>query len=234
MSEPVPDIGEALAAVHGRVAAAARRAGRDPAGVEIVAVSKGVGADLVAAAAGAGQRVFGENRVQEAAEKLDTLASARAGTRWHLVGHLQSNKGRRALDLFDCVQSVDSLELAVRLDRLAAELGRRLPVYLQVNVDRDPAKAGFEPADLTAALPALLDLGALDPIGLMTVGRLVEDPEAARPTFRALAALSTDLRRHDARLGAGLSMGMSADFEVAVEEGATCVRVGRAIFGSRA
>jgi pyridoxal phosphate enzyme (YggS family) len=158
---------------------------------------------------------------------------APASPRWHLVGHLQSNKARRALELFDCIQSVDSLELAVRLDRLATDAGRRLPVYLQVNVDRDAAKTGFDPVALRDGLAAVLDLRAIDPIGLMTVGALVSDPEAARPTFRSLAALSRELRARDGRLGAGLSMGMSDDYEVAIEEGSTCVRIGRAIFGAR-
>jgi len=153
--------------------------------------------------------------------------------RWHLVGHLQSNKARRAVVLFEVVHSVDSLDLARRLDRLAGEAGRRLPVYVQVNVDVDPAKSGFRPEELSGALPALLDLPALEPLGLMTVGVLVDDPERARPTFRSLHDLSRGLRARDPRLGAGLSMGMSDDFEVAVEEGSTCVRVGRAIFGER-
>jgi pyridoxal phosphate enzyme (YggS family) len=202
--------------------------------VEIVAISKGVDAQRIAAAVAAGQRVFGENRVQEAETKVEAVGSAApADTRWHLVGHLQSNKARRAIDLFECIESVDSLELASRLDRLAAEAGRHLPVYLQVNVDGDPAKAGFEPGRLSAELPTLMALGSLEAVGLMTVGRLASDPEAARPTFRRLAALSRDLRAADARLGPGLSMGMTDDFEIAVEEGSTCVRVGRAIFGAR-
>jgi pyridoxal phosphate enzyme (YggS family) len=234
VNEPLPDVGEALARVRERVSQAAARVGRDPDGIEVVAVSKGVDAKRIAAAGRAGQRVFAENRVQEAEAKVAELAGPGLDVRWHLVGHLQSNKARRALELFDQIHSVDSLELAVRLDRLAAESSRRLPVYLQVNVDRDPAKEGFDPDDLRGDLTALLDLAALEPLGLMTVGRLVTDPDAARPTFRALADLSGDLRAADPRLGAGLSMGMSDDFEVAVEEGATCVRVGRAIFGGRA
>jgi pyridoxal phosphate enzyme (YggS family) len=233
VNEPLSDVGEALARVRERVSQAAARVGRDPHGIEILAVSKGVGADRIAAAARAGQRVFAENRVQEAEAKVATVADHALEVRWHLVGHLQSNKARRAIELFDRTHSVDSLELAVRLDRLAAESGRRLPVYLQVNVDRDPAKEGFDPGDLRADLGAVLDLAALEPLGLMTVGRQVADPHEARPTFRALADLSDDLRGADARLGDGLSMGMSDDFEVAVEEGATCVRVGRAIFGDR-
>ena len=149
------------------------------------------------------------------------------------MGRLQSNKARRAIAVFEAIHSVDSPELAVRLDRLAAEAGRPLPVYFEVNVDRDPAKAGFDPDALRRAIEDLLSLSALEPLGLMTVGALAADAESARPTFRRLAALSAELRARDPHLGAGLSMGMSDDFEVAVEEGATVVRVGRAIFGER-
>jgi PLP dependent protein len=188
--------------------------------------------ERVAEALSAGHGLLGENRVQEAEPKIAGLARF-GGARWHLVGHLQSNKARRAIDLFEAIHSVDSPELAVRLDRLASEIGRRLTVYFEVNVDRDPAKAGFEPEALRRALDELLRLPALEPLGLMTVGAFAADPESARPTFRRLAALSAELQARDPRLGAGLSMGMSDDFEVAVEEGATVVRVGRAIFGQR-
>ncbi len=182
----------------------------------------------------AGHDLFGENRVQEAEDKVPAVAVLGAGAgHWHLVGHLQSNKARRAVALFEAIHSLDSLELAGRLDRLASEAGRRLPVYLQVNVDRDPAKSGFWPDELGTTLPALLDLPSLQPLGLMTVGVLAADPERARPTFRGLADLSRELQARNPRLGPGLSMGMSDDFEVAIEEGSTCVRIGRAIFGQR-
>ena len=152
-----------------------------------------------------------------------------------MVGHLQSNKVARAVRLFDVIQSVDSVELAQRLGELAqhARDGRPLPVYLQVNVDRDLDKQGFEPEGLEAGLAVLADIGGLEIRGLMTVGRLVGRPEDARSTFRKLRELSAHLRKMDPRLGAGLSMGMSHDFEVAVEEGATVVRIGRALFGDR-
>ena len=199
-----------------------------------MAVSKGIPAERVAEAVRAGHQLFGENRVQEAEDKAPAVASVvGSAPRWHLVGHLQSNKARRAVGLFDVIQSVDSLELARRLDGLAAEVGPPLQVYLQVNVDRDPAKTGFSHEALRLDLGALLDLASLDVRGLMTVGALVAEPEDARSTFRELAALSAESRERDARLGAGLSMGMSDDFEVAVEEGATCLRIGRAIFGKR-
>jgi len=232
-----PDPGEvaALRAARGRVlegiAAAARRVGREPGDVTLVAVSKTVPAARLRAALAAGLSLFGENRVQEALAKVDAVP----GAAWHLVGPLQANKARRAVAAFDLVETVDSIALATRLDRLAAELrpGRRLPVLLEVNIDADPAKAGFRPEALSTALPDLLDLPNLDLRGLMTVGRLVDDAEAARPTFVALRRLSEVLRARDPLLGPDLSMGMSDDFRVAVEEGATFVRVGRAIFGER-
>lgn len=232
---PDPDEVEAFAraraAVLDRIAAAAARVGRDPSGVTLVAVSKTVSAARVRAAVAAGLDVLGENRVQEAAGKLPEVP----GARWHLLGPLQSNKVRRATELFDMVHSVGSEDLARRLDRIAAEVrpGLPLPILLQVNVADDPAKAGFEPVAVEAAIPWILDLPNLHVAGLMTIGRLAAGPEEARPTFVALRALSESLRTRWPRLGAELSMGMTDDYEVAVEEGATLVRVGRALFGER-
>jgi PLP dependent protein len=222
---------ERRAAVLARIADACARAGRDPRAVTLVAVSKTVSVDRLRAAVVAGLGLFGENRVQEAAEK----APAVPGAHWHLIGPLQSNKARRAVELFDAIESVDSIDLARRLDRLAEESrpGRPLPVLLQVNVDIDPAKAGFDPAALATALPELVELAGLRVDGLMTIGRLVPEPAAARATFRALRELAGRLRDREPRLGPALSMGMSDDFPVAVEEGATIVRVGRALFGER-
>ncbi len=221
----------ARAAVLERIASAAARAGRDPGEVTLVAVSKTVAADRVQAAIDAGLHVLGENRVQEAADKI----SATSGGAWHLVGPLQSNKAGRAVELFDAIQSVDGLAIAQRLDRLAGErrAGRRLPVLLQVNVADDPSKAGFTPAGAAAALPAILALPNLRVDGLMTIGPLVPSAAAARPTFVALRRLSDELRERQPGLGPALSMGMTDDFEVAVEEGATIVRIGRALFGDR-
>jgi len=216
--------------VFERIAAAARRAGRDPAAIQLVAITKTLSVERVRAAIAAGVDIVGENRVQEAADKRPDAP----GATWHLVGPLQSNKAKRAIETFDVIESVDSVELAARLSRLAFELGRApLPVLLQVNVDADPAKAGFAPEAVEANLPALVDLPGLRLDGLMTVGRLVTDAEAARQTFVALRSLAERLRAAHPRLGPGLSMGMSDDFEVAVEEGATHVRVGRALFGAR-
>ena len=179
----------------------------------------------------AGLRVFGENRVQEAAAKRPDVP----GSTWHLIGPLQSNKARPAVSLFACVETVDSVEIARRLDRIVGEVrpGDVLPVYVQVNVDQDAAKAGLAVGQVERMVEEIGALPALRIEGLMTVGRLLPDAEEARSTFRDLARLSERLRRVAPALGAGLSMGMSDDFEVAVEEGATLVRVGRALFGER-
>jgi hypothetical protein len=227
-------------AVLRQIATAADRVGRDPAAVQLVAVTKTVDAERIRAAIAVGFTTLGENRVQERAGKVaevDAVSTYPAGEapRWHLVGPLQSNKARRAIELFDVIETVDSLDLAERLSRIAGEVrpGNPLPVLLQVNVDDDSAKSGFDPAALEAALPQILDLPGLVVDGLMTVGRLVDTPEKARPTFVALRRLSERLRASNPALGGQLSMGMSEDYPVAVEEGATLVRIGRAIFGAR-
>jgi len=237
-----PDPGEirafesARADIDSRIARACARAGRDPAGVRLVAVSKTVDATRLRAAVAAGLTTLGENRVQEAEDKRPTVS----GATWELIGPLQSNKARRALATFDRIQTVDSLGLAERLDRLAGEdrPGERYPVLLQVNVDEDPAKAGFDADAVAAAIPALLALPNLRIDGLMTVGRFGADEAGTRATFRSLMTLSERLRAATrpsgaASLGAELSMGMTDDFELAIEEGATIVRVGRALFGER-
>ncbi len=220
----------ARARVLERIADACARSGRDPADVQLIAVSKTVPAERLRAAVAAGLTVLGENRVQEAAAKAPLVP----GAEWHLVGHLQANKARRAVELFEAVHSVDSVDLAVRLDLLARDVGRgaRLPVFLQVNVDADPTKAGLAPEATAEAAARAAGLEWLDVIGLMTVGRLVTHPDEARRTFAALRELSERIRG-SAAIGPGLSMGMSDDFEVAIEEGATHVRVGRALFGDR-
>jgi pyridoxal phosphate enzyme (YggS family) len=224
----------ARAAVLERIAAACERAGRDPASVQLVAVSKTVAPERLVAAVEAGLTTLAENRVQDGAAKVSLVA----GATWHLVGPLQSNKAKRALGTFDVIQTVDSVALAERLDRLAGEVrgagpAARYPVLLQVNVDDDASKAGFAPAALAEALARIDELEALDVRGLMTIGRLVPGAESARPTFRALRELSAGLLERGAAIGPDLSMGMTDDFEVAIEEGATIVRIGRAIFGER-
>jgi PLP dependent protein len=211
---------------------ACARARRQPGDVELVAVSKTVPLERVRAAIAAGQRVFGENRVQEGAAKAAALRPE--GSTWRLVGPLQANKARLAMETFDAIDAVGSVDLARRLDRLVAEVpAARLRVLLQVNVDADPAKHGWRPDALEAELEAILGFPHLRVDGLMTIGRAVTRAEDARPTFRALRTLSERLRRRDGRLGPALSMGMTDDYAIAVEEGATLVRVGRALFGER-
>jgi pyridoxal phosphate enzyme (YggS family) len=232
-SSSVADFAAARARVLENIAEACRRAGRDPSEVSLVAVSKTVDAARLAIAVQAGLTLLGENRVQEAETKAPRLP----GARWHLIGPLQSNKARKAVELFDVIETVDSIDLARRLDRLAAASARHpagLGVYLQVNVDRDEAKSGFLPEALEAQMPALAELAGVRLLGLMTVGRLTGSAEEARPTFARLRELSERLRGLAPSLQPGLSMGMTNDYAVAVEEGATVVRVGRALFGTRA
>jgi len=218
----VIDVAANLAAVRARIARAAERAGRDPGSVHLIAVSKTKPAALVRAALAAGATDFGENYVQEAVAKR---AEVGAGGRWHLIGHLQRNKAARAVETFDCIQTVDSAALGTALARHAAEQQRTIHVLVEVRVGGEATKSGVDPAVLPALL-AELRSPALVVDGLMTVPP-PGDPEAARPHFRTLRALGERAGLRE------LSMGMSDDFEVAIEEGATMVRVGRAIFGAR-
>ena len=228
--EAVDALRDAHTRVLERIVDACARAGREPGTVTLVAVSKTVPAERMRHAVEAGLGVFGENRVQEALAKMPEVPDAH----WHLIGPLQSNKVRRALEAFEVIQTVDSVALATRLDRLAGELGmERMPVLIQVNVDLDAAKAGFRPDDLARAIGELAGLGRLEVRGLMTIGREVARPEESRRTFVGLRELSGTLRDVWSGLGPELSMGMSDDFPIAVEEGATIVRVGRALFGER-
>ncbi len=236
MTLPASNVDAIRAAHQGvleRIAAACARVDRDPADVVLVAVSKGVDAVRLRDAVAAGIRTFGENRVQEGMAKRPEVEGE--GLTWHLIGPLQSNKARKAVETFEVIQTVDSVDIARRIDAIVEGAGgtRRYPVMLQVNVDADPAKSGLHPPDVE---PALAEIAALQHVaveGLMTVGRLVDTAEAARPTFRTLRDLSERLRAAGTGLGPALSMGMTDDFEVAIEEGATIVRVGRAIFGER-
>ena len=218
------DIRAGLMRVRERVAAAAERAGRRADDVLLVAVSKTVEAERVKLAIDAGVAALGENRVQEAKAKVATLGRP---VPWHLIGHLQTNKVKDALAIFDVIQSIDRLEVARECERRAAGAGRPVDVLLEVNVANEPTKGGFAPDAIPAALDALAGMAHLKVRGLMAIPPIVEKAEDSRPAFRALRALA---ERH--RLGE-LSMGMSGDFEVAIEEGATIVRVGTAIFGPR-
>jgi pyridoxal phosphate enzyme (YggS family) len=231
----VDQIGERLARVRAQIEAAALKCGRLPHEVTLIAISKTHPASLVRAAIEFGANDIGENRVQEAEQKINEVG--RSAARWHLVGHLQANKARRAVQLFDVIHSLDSLELARRLDRLCGEEGREtLPVLIQVDLGHEETKAGIDESELPELVEGLKSLGRVQLIGLMTLPPFFDDPEQARPFFRRLRELRDDLARQGA-FGADrkgeLSMGMTHDFAVAIEEGATMVRVGTAIFGQR-
>jgi pyridoxal phosphate enzyme (YggS family) len=227
-------IAERVAAVRERIARAADRAGRAPGDVTLVAVSKTFPASAVREAFAAGVRDFGENKVQEAEEKAPALAElGREGLRWHLVGHLQSNKARKAAALFDRIHSVDDPVLGPRLEKAAAERHRVLPVLVQVDLAGEATKFGLDEERLFPTLEGLRGLKAVHVDGLMVLPPFQEDPEASRPYFRRLRELRDQARERNLLTGSHLSMGMSHDFEAAVEEGATLVRVGSAIFGDR-
>lgn len=227
-------IAERVAAVRERIARAAERASRPPGSVTLVAVSKTHPAEAVREAFAAGVLHFGENRLQEAERKLSSLEDLhRAGARWHLVGHLQGNKARKATALFDRVHSLDGALLAERLDRAAAEQGKVLEALVQVDLAGEATKFGLEPELLLPLLESLRDRPALRAVGLMALPPFFDDPEGARPYFRRLRELRDRALDRGLLRGAELSMGMSHDLEVAVEEGATLVRVGTALFGER-
>ncbi|HVF55996.1 MAG TPA: YggS family pyridoxal phosphate-dependent enzyme [Pyrinomonadaceae bacterium] len=225
-----------LEEVRRRIDASAGRAGRVPEEVTLIAVSKTHPVALLREAVAAGARVFGENRVQEAEAKIEEL-SRDADVRWHLIGHLQANKARRAARLFDCIHSVDSVALVERLERLCVEENReRLEILLQIDLAGEATKEGAREDEVPALVASLASCERLRLKGLMTLPPFEEEAERVRPFFRRLRELRDRLRDANAfPEGAGeLSMGMSHDFEVAVEEGATLVRVGTAIFGARA
>jgi hypothetical protein len=232
-------VAERLAEVRERIAGAARRAGRRPEEVLLVGVAKRHGAAPVVEAVRAGLGAVGESYAQEAQAKIPGLlrqlaAEGLPAPRLHFVGRLQRNKARAVARLFDVVQTVDSPELGAELDRRAAALGRRFEVLFQMNLSREPQKAGAAPEALPALIEASSGWSAIEAVGLMTLPRAAPDPEASRPAFARLRAL---LEKARAAPGGEhlheLSMGMSEDFEVAIEEGATIVRVGTAIFGAR-
>jgi pyridoxal phosphate enzyme (YggS family) len=222
-----------LTAVRERIARAADRAHRDLSDIRLIAVSKNFSLDYVRAAADSGQLDFGENRVQEALVKI--AAASELPLRWHLIGHLQSNKARKAVGHFSLIHSVDSSALLMRLDEAAAAAGIRIEVLLQVDLAGEATKHGMPPQDVWPLLTGAGGCRAAAIRGLMTIPPAVEDPRDARPYFAALRRLRDDLLERGAVPAAlgDLSMGMSHDFEVAIEEGATLIRVGSAIFGER-
>jgi len=224
----MPELAERLAALRGRIATACAAAGRDPGGVALLAVSKTFPGEAVREAYEAGQRIFGESRQQEAAPKI---AAMPAGIDWHFIGGLQRNKVRKVLADFACIHSVDSLRLAEYLDRVAGEEGKRPRVYLEVNVAGEASKGGFSPDELLAGAEGLPGLRNLELAGLMAIPP--EGAAAARGWFARTRELRDQIAARSGLPMPGLSMGMSADFEAAVLEGSTVVRVGSALFGNR-
>lgn len=229
---------ERLGKIEEQIAAACHRAGRTREDVRLMGVSKMHPAEALAEAVGAGLRLFGENRVQEFEAKRGQLARlGAAGAVVHLIGHLQSNKTSRAVEIFDGVDSVDSLRLAERLNDAAGKLGKRLPVLVEIKLSDEPTKEGLTPEapELSALLERLPDFLHLKMRGLMTIAPLDENLERARACFRRLRTLRDELAAKYGRLDLHeLSMGMSGDFEIAIEEGSTLVRIGTALFGARA
>ena len=227
-------ISERLTNVRQRVAVAARLSNRAPEEITLIAISKTHPAEVIRAARDFGVTDFGENRIQEAEGKI--MEVGRNAARWHLVGHLQANKARRAVALFDLIHSLDSAALAERLDRLCESEGRaELPVLIQIDLGGEETKTGIEPQNLTGLLETLQDCHRLRLRGLMTLPPYFENPDCARPYFKTLRELRNDLQGQGSfgENPGELSMGMSHDFEIAIEEGATMVRVGTAIFGER-
>jgi pyridoxal phosphate enzyme (YggS family) len=223
------DLAAHLQSVRQRIAAACERSGRDPSAVTLLAVSKNQPPEMVRAAA-AGLTLFGENRVQEARLKIGQCPGH---LRWQMIGHLQSNKCRDAVFLFSMIQSVDSLPLAEEINKWAGHFAKTMPVLLEINIAGESSKFGCTPENLPALLPLVNALPKLEIHGLMTVAPFAADPEKVRPVFRRLRQLKADCEQI---LGAPLphlSMGMTGDFEVAVEEGATIIRLGTALFGAR-
>jgi len=220
-----------LEAVRKRIVRAAHLCGRDPESIRLLPVTKTHGPEVLEYVKRIGMDRVGENRVQETMEKQG--GDWRKNLHWDLIGHLQSNKAKHAVECFDRIQSVDSLALIQKLDRLAGDRGMVLPVLLQFNTGHDPAKSGFEPEDADMAVEACLRCDALKLEGLMTIAPLVEDPDAARRAFAGLRLLRERLMRTFGIALPELSMGMTSDMETAIEEGSTCLRIGTALFGDR-
>jgi hypothetical protein len=224
------DLAANLSAIQQRIARACARAGRDPASVTLLPVTKAQPLEKINAAAQLGLTLFGENKVQEAKAKIP-LCSGRL--RWHMIGHLQTNKCRDAVELFEMIQSVDSLRLAEEINRRAELAGKTMPVLLEVNIVGEATKFGYRPQQLLADAPGLKALSRLQIQGLMTVPPWKPDAEMVRPVFREVRELKNRCEETLETPLPHLSMGMSGDFEIAVEEGATIVRIGTALFGAR-
>jgi pyridoxal phosphate enzyme (YggS family) len=227
-------LGERLANVRERIEAAASRSNRSADEITLIAIGKTHPIETLRAGLNLGITDLGENRVQEAEGKIIELG--RTTARWHLVGHLQANKARRAVKLFDCIHSLDSVDLVRRLDRLCLDEGRaELQALIQIDLGGEETKTGIEPGELPELLDAVKECSSLRLIGLMTLPPYFEDPDCARPYFKTLRELRNELQsqRYFREQKGELSMGMSHDFEIAIEEGATMVRVGTAIFGER-
>jgi pyridoxal phosphate enzyme (YggS family) len=224
-------IAENLTHLHEQITEACRRSNRPESGVALMAVSKVHPVEAILEAYAAGQRLFGENRVQEFHEKFPSLKEL-SGAKFHLIGPLQSNKTAKAAEMFDAIDAVDSLKIAQRLNTAATALGKKLPVLIEVKLSHEDSKHGLAPAELSSLLAAMNDLESIETVGLMTVPPWSEDAEVARPYFRELRRLRDESVVRFPRL-TQLSMGMSNDFTVAIEEGSTCVRVGTALFGRR-
>src|SRR5882672_4996179 len=228
------ELRERLERIHERIAETALRVNRRPNDVTLVAVSKTHTAEIIQQAIAAGVTDLGENRVQEADAKIPAVG--RRAARWHLIGHLQSNKARRAVELFDVIHSLDSVKLARRLDRVCQEINREvLPVLIQVDLGKETTKTGAADSEVPKIIEAVAQLPTLRLIGLMTLPPYFDDPENGRPFFRRLRELRDELRAQGAfgDQRGELSMGMTNDYQVAIEEGATIVRIGTAIFGTR-
>jgi PLP dependent protein len=224
-------IAENLAHLHEQIAESCRRANRPESDVALMAVSKVHPVEMILEAYAAGQRLFGENRVQEFQEKSPRVKEL-TGAEFHLIGPLQSNKTAKAAELFDAIDAVDSLKIAQRLNSAAAALGKKLPVIVEVKLSHEESKHGMAPEELPGLLAAMDELESITAVGLMTVPPWSEDAEVARPYFRELRRLRDESVVRFPRV-TQLSMGMSNDFTVALEEGSTCVRVGTALFGRR-
>jgi pyridoxal phosphate enzyme (YggS family) len=223
-------VSENLASIRHRIATAATRCGRDASQIRLVAVSKTYGSEIIRLAWDAGQHVFGENRVQDALPKIPELPSE---AEWHFIGHMQTNKIRKALPHFALFHGIDNLDLARQMSRIAGELHLTANILLEVNVSGEESKFGFSPDALRYSLNELLSLPHIQIQGLMTMAPYSDNPESARPCFTGLRNLRDELQKISGAQLPELSMGMSGDFEIAIEEGATIVRVGSSIFGER-